>query len=145
MPAAELFNCLYLWGKQALLRAALVWSIIKYNATWKCIRHETRVWTSHLDFLLVMHFALVHMLTAAVFSLSIYFTSFCSLETLFFSFTWLLSESVVLSICYEQLTFGGQYDHVMFDYAIIALLLSKYTVLHPIGPLSLAVCLFCSP
>lgn len=49
-PANELFNCLYLWGKQTLLRAAPVWSIIKYNATWKCIRHETRIWTSHSDF-----------------------------------------------------------------------------------------------
>lgn len=83
--ATELFNCLYLWGKQALLRAAPVWSIIKYNATWKCIRHETRVWTSHSDFLFVIHFVLVHMLTAAVFSLSIYFTSFFSLvQTIFF-------------------------------------------------------------
>lgn len=50
MPANELFSCLYLWVKQTLLRAALVWSIIKYNAAWKCIRHETRVWTSHSDF-----------------------------------------------------------------------------------------------
>lgn len=57
----------YLWGKQALFRAAPVWSIIKYNATWKCIRHETWVWTSHSDFLLVIHFLPVHMLTAAVF------------------------------------------------------------------------------
>lgn len=67
MPATELFNCLYLRGKQALLRAASVWSIIKYNATWKCIRHETRAWTSHSDFLLFIHFVSVHMLTAAVF------------------------------------------------------------------------------
>ena len=65
--ATELFSCLYLWGKQAPLRAAPVWSIIKYNATWKCIRHETRVWTSHSDFLLVIHFVLVLMLTAAVY------------------------------------------------------------------------------
>lgn len=76
-PATELFNCLYLWGKQTLLRAAPVWSIIKYNATWKCIRHETRVWTSHSDFLLVIHFVSVHMLTAVVFlCVCVYFKSF---------------------------------------------------------------------
>lgn len=62
----ELFSCLYLWGKQALLRAAPVWSIIKYNATWKCIRHETGAWTSHSGFLLVSHFVPVLMLTAAL-------------------------------------------------------------------------------
>lgn len=66
-PTAELFSCLYLWGMQALLRAAPVWSIIKYDATWKCIRHETRVWTSHSDFLLVTHFVWDYVLTAAVF------------------------------------------------------------------------------
>lgn len=62
----ELFSCLYLWGKQALLRAAPVWSIIKYNATWKCIRHETGAWTSHSGFLLVSHFVPVLMLTPAL-------------------------------------------------------------------------------
>ena len=113
-PATELFNCLYLWGKQALLRAAPVWSIIKYNATWKCIRHETRVWTSHSDFLLVIHFVPVHMLTAAVFFSSCVcvfileaFSPLCTLWC-FFSFAWLLCESVVLNVCYQQLTFGGQ-------------------------------------
>lgn len=82
--ATELFNCLYLWGKQALLRAAPVWSIIKYNATWKCIRHETRVWTSHSDFLLVIHFVLVHMLTAAVLVWVFILQAFSALCRLFF-------------------------------------------------------------
>lgn len=84
MLATELFNCLYLWGKQALLRAAPVWSIIKYNATWKCIRHETRVWSSHSDFLLVIHFVLVPMLTAAVFEWVFILQAFSALCRLFF-------------------------------------------------------------
>lgn len=111
MPTTELFNCLYLWGKQALLRAAPVWSIIKYNATWKCIRHETRVWTSHSDFLLGIHFVSVHMLTAAVFIFEyLLYKLFqpCAHSNVFFSFAWLLSESVVFNVCYQQLTFGGQ-------------------------------------
>lgn len=62
----ELFSCLYLWGKRALLRAAPVWSIIKYNATWKCIRHETGAWTSHSGSLLVSHFVPALLLTAAL-------------------------------------------------------------------------------
>lgn len=83
MQATELFNCLYLWGMQTLLRAAPVWSIIKYNATWKCISHELRAWTSHSDFLLVIHFVwalsfflfFFQFLQLLLF-LSIYFTNF---------------------------------------------------------------------
>lgn len=94
--ADELFNCLYLSGKQTLLRAALVWSIIKYNATWKCIRHETRVSTSHSDFLLVIRFVSPHMLTAAVcaciFILEAFFFSF--VHTVMFFFPPLLGYSL---------------------------------------------------
>lgn len=107
--APELFSCLYLWGKQALLRAAPVWSIIKYNATWKCIRNETRVWTSHSDFLLVIHFVLVRMLTAALFlcvcvCLFLFAVLFqpCAHCNALFSFAWLLCKSVVLNVCYSS-------------------------------------------
>lgn len=125
-PAAELFNCLYLWGKQALLRAAPVWSIIKYNATWKCIRHETTVWTSHSDFLLVIHFVSAHMLTAAVFFFCVCvfileaFSALCTLRC-FFSFAWLLWESVVLTVCYSSWHLEG--NKIMS--CLIMLLLSR--------------------